>query len=272
MCGYRGSIHLLVLISLLTLLVATDASAQEFWMHPDKFVYKPGDTAKINFVVGNNFSGENWNVRAERVDRAALYTISKKVDLKNQLKEGTEDHLRLPLKEPGTYLVIMESNKAFVELPAERFNDYLKEYALDVAANERKRTNTLDKPGKEFYTRNTKLVIQVGDKPDDGYKKIAGMPLEIVPEKNPATYQKGDVVYFKILFEGKPLFGARAFVWNNKDNRIYTQPIYSQQDGRIEVRVFNDGEWMVSVVWMVPSKDPKADWQSYWGSLIFRVE
>lgn len=60
-------------------------------------------------------------------------------------------------------------------------------------------------------------------------------------------------------------------MWNSKNNKVFNQPIYSQQDGSIDVRIFNDGDWMISVVKMVPVSHPDADWQSFWTSLVFRV-
>ena len=99
-----------------------------------------------------------------------------------------------------------------------------------------------------------------------------GFPIEIIPEKNPYTLKKGDPVRFKILFEGKPLFGAKVKVWNRFDNRTTLQNIHTEKNGIIETHISNPGPWMVSVVKMVPSKQPGADWQSYWGSLVFGVE
>jgi hypothetical protein len=39
----------------------------------------------------------------------------------------------------------------------------------------------------------------------------------------------------------------------------------------IETHISNAGAWMVSFVKMVPSKNPEADWQSYWASLVFGI-
>lgn len=258
----------------LLLWVSISVQAQEFWMIPNKFDPAPGDTAIIHFEVGNNFIGENWNLRLDRVKRLSWYDASQQgVSLRDRAHEGQEDHLVVPLKHAGTYLVLMEGNSAYIELPADQFNNYLKEYALDNAIQGRKKTGTEGKPGRERYARSTKLLLQVGDRLTDAYKASTGLPLDIIPQKNPGGYKVGDVVYFKLYFEDKPLFGARAFVWNMKNNRTYSQPIYSQQDGSIEVRVFNEGAWMVSVVGMVPAKEGgKAAWQSYWSSLVFYVE
>jgi uncharacterized GH25 family protein len=246
-------------------------AAQEFWMMPDKFSYVQHDSIRIKFSVGENFVGDTWNLRAERIKSVSVYHNGKVTNLTSKLKEGRGEHVMIPDVTEGTYVVSMESNNVFVELAADQFNAYLKEYALDDASARRKKNNTSGTPGREVYSRNAKVIVQVGPKEDNGYKTITGLPLEIVPEKNPGQIKKGEMVKFRILYNGKPEFGARAFVWNNKDNRTYVQPIYSQQDGAIDVRIFNDGQWMVSVVKMIPSNDKKADWQSYWGSLVFDV-
>ncbi|HOX82723.1 MAG TPA: DUF4198 domain-containing protein, partial [Chryseolinea sp.] len=136
----------------------------------------------------------------------------------------------------------------------------------------RKNTNTLNKPSKEFYSRHTKLLFQVGDVKDDTYKKVMGLPIEIVPDRNPYSLKKGDLIRFKILWQGKPVFGARIKVWNRFDNRTTIQNIYTEQDGTMETHISNPGAWMVSVVRMIPSTKEGADWESYWGSLVFGVK
>lgn len=258
-------------ISILLLLAGLNATAQEFWMEPDSYTHKPGDSLKVRFMVGDNFAGERWNLRQDRVQKATLYRGAKVTEIKGQLKEGKTDHLKMPLKEEGGYVFVMQGNNAFMEMDATRFNAYLKEHGLDDAINSRKKNNAENSPGKEFYQRNTKLILQVGARRDEFYKKIAGLPLELIPEQNPVTYKVGDEVSVKVLFEGKPLFGARAFAWNMKDNHVYSQPIYTLQDGTIKVRLFNNGPWMITIIKMVPSKESGADWQSYWGSLVFNV-
>lgn len=258
------------LVAILSLTIR-QLPAQEFWMMPDKFYYEKGDTIRIRFNVGENFVGETWNLRQERIRTLSLHTGTSVADLKPQAQAGRTAHLKIPATREGTYLITMEGENAFVELPAERFNAYLKEHALDNVATLREKANATDKPGREMYRRISKLMVHVGQEVDDGYKKVAGLPLEIIPGKHPSTMKKGDLVQFKILFNGKPEFGARVYVWNNKNNKIFNQPVYSQQDGTIDVRIFNDGDWMVSVVKMIPVSNPKAEWQSFWSSLVFHV-
>lgn len=260
-----------ILIGVVFLFAVAETPAQEFWMMPDKFQYAPGDTIRIRFNVGENFVGETWNLRQERIKSVSLHTTSGRTDLRSRARAGRGDHLLIPATKAGTYLVTMEGENAFVELPAERFNAYLKEHALDNVVALRKKANAEDQPGREFYRRITSLIVQVGDVRDDTYRKVTDMPLEIIPGKHPSDIKKGDLVPFMILFNDQPVFGARVYVWNSKNNKVFNQPIYSQQDGSVDVRIFNDGDWMISVVRMVPVSNPQADWQSLWSSFVFHV-
>jgi uncharacterized GH25 family protein len=250
----------------------TFVCAHEFWLQPSNFFFKPGEKLFIRFMVGENFMGESWDLKRHRVEKLEHHQFSGIKNLLDSVRDAEKHHLAVSLKNEGTQLIAMQSNNAFIEFEGVKFNEYLKEDGLEDVYAYREKTNTLTKPAKEFYSRYTKLLVQVGEKKDDVYKKVMGFPVEIIPEKNPYALRKGDPVRFKILYQGKPLFGARVKVWNRFDNRTTLQNIYTEKDGTVETRISNPGAWMVSVVKMVPSKLADADWQSYWGSLVFGVE
>jgi uncharacterized GH25 family protein len=258
-------------LALLMLLVSV-VTAHEFWMQPLKFIYSIGEKAKINIVVGENFMGSPIDLKRERIEKLEHHRVSGFSDLKATTVEGKKDHLELELKEEGTQVIAMQTMQTYIEMEADTFNAYLKEDGLDEAYAAREKAGNLDKPGREFYARYTKLLLQVGAKKDDTYKKPIGFPIEIIPEKNPYTVKPGESIRFKILWNKKPLFGARVKVWNRKEGLTTLQNIYTEQNGTIETRISSKGSWMVSVVYMVPSNDPKAEWRSYWGSLVFGVE
>ena len=157
----------------------------------------------------------------------------------------------------------MQSDNFFLESDPSKFNDFLKSAGLDDIAYQRQKNNTLTSPGKEQYSVHTKLLVRVGQKHDDTYKKVLGFPAEIIPLQNPYALKIGEKIRFKILFDGKPVFGARVKVWNRSDNRTTIQNIYTEKDGTIEAIISNSGPWMVSVVSMVSSRQSGVDWQSY---------
>ena len=261
----------IAIVVLLTVLI-TIVQAHEFWMQPLKFFLHPGERTNIRFVVGENFIGEPWDLKQHKVEALDLHNGADMKSLVDSILIDPKNNLSLTLQGEGTYLLSLESKNAFIESEAEKFNDYLKEDGLDDVLDQRKRTNSLSKPAKEFYRRYSKLLLQAGNKRDDTYKKVLGFPIEIIPEVNPYLLKRGDAVKFKVLFEGKPAFGVKVRVWNRFQNRTTIQNIYTEKNGVVETHVSNPGAWMVSVVKMVPSKQAGAEWQSYWTTLTFGVE
>jgi uncharacterized GH25 family protein len=259
-------------IVLLCVVLITFAQAHEFWMQPVKFFLRPGERTSISFLVGENFIGEPWNLKVHKVEKLELHQSEGVKNLLDSIKTDVKVNLSIAFEEEGTHMLTLQSNNAFVESEGQQFNAYLTEDGLDDVLSHRKKTGTLDKGAKEFYRRYSKLLLQVGNKRNDTYKKVMGFPIEIVPETNPYTFKKGDLVKFKILSDGKPIFGVKVRVWNRYENRTTIQPVYPEKNGIIETRIVNPGPWMVSVVRMVPSNQTGADWQSYWASLTFGVE
>lgn len=243
--------------------------AHEFWLQPDKFLYQPGEVLKLNFMVGEDFTGERWDLKKHRLVRFDHHAGNYSNGLIEQVVPGEGNNLELKLESEGTHLFVMQSNNAFIELEAEKFNAYLQEDGLEDILAYRTKTNTLDKRAREYYQRSAKLLVQVGHTPDDTFSKRVGTPIEIIPLKNPYALKPGDELKFQVVFEGRPLAFALVKVWNRKDNRTTVQNIYTEKDGTLTTRLSNTGMWMVSCVKMVPAKEAGADWQSYWGSMVF---
>lgn len=260
-----------LVITFALLLVLFVAQAHEFWLQADRYFLKTGDKVQLKFMVGENFMGEPWDLRVHRVESLVAIETGATRSLGDSIdrESGT---LSVKFMKPGTKLLAMESNAAFIELEPDLFNDYLKEDGLDEVYAFREKNKALGSKAREHYSRHTKLFVQVGETRDDVYQKVMGMPIELVPQRNPYELKKGDKCRFLVLFNGKPLFGAKVRVWNRFDNRTTIQNLYAQKDGMVEMQISNPGSWMVSVVKMVASQDPAADWRSYWGSLVFAVK
>src|SRR5690606_15945273 len=170
---------------LITALMAVLAQAHEFWMQPDKFRYAVGETVRLNFMVGENFVGERWKLNPQRFLRLDHHAVSYSGGLIEQLNTGEGNNLEVKLAKAGSHLFVMQSTNAFIELEATEFNDYLKEDGLEDVLAFRQKNNLMEKAGKEFYARCTKLLVQAGPNSDETYKKVVGMPLEIVPLNDP---------------------------------------------------------------------------------------
>lgn len=261
-----------IIIILMLPLVCLISMSHEFWLQPKKYRYQVGEQMNVDFMVGESFTGEFWDLKRHQVEKLEMYNLTGKKDLLGEVKNSEGNNLGYKFSQTGTHMLTMQSSAAYIELEAEKFNDYLKEDGLDYILDERRKSNELDKPSKEYYTRFTKLLVQSGDKPDDTYKKKTGLRLEIVPDKNPYSLASGDYLQCQVLFEGKPSAHALVKVWSHIGNKVFLQNIYTENDGTIKFPISNKGPWMVSSVRMIHSEKDESIYHSLWASLVFGIE
>lgn len=246
--------------------------AQEFWLQPNKIQYKVGDTLKISFLKGVNFDGRRIAMPKEKVERLELHQVKSIENLKPGMIEGAKFSASLPLQSEGTKMIVSQTAGDVIHYTAQEFNAFLKDNGLDEVIARRNTTNTADNPATEIFACYEKLLIQVGNIKDDTFKENANLPLEIIPDKNPLALKKGDVIHFKVLFQGKPEFGARVRIWNYYDYLTTTQNIFTQKDGTIEMTISSVGSWLINVVKIVPEKGGASEWQTYRSSLMFGLK
>lgn len=225
----------------------------------------------IDFKVGENFTGESWDLKRHTVEQVQMVHASGVKKLEGSVQKTKSKNLTAVLDKPGTYVIGLESNFAYLELDAEKFNAYLKEDGLEEILELRKKENTLDKPSREFYKRYAKLMVQAGPVTDDTYRKRLGFRYEIIPLANPYSLKPGDYLDCRVLWENKPVPHTLVKVWNYVGNRTFLQNIYTENDGTIRFPISTAGPWMVSAVKMIPSERDGAEYQSQWASLVFGI-
>lgn len=261
-----------IVFTVIVMIAWSLAQAHEFWLQPREFRYKVGEEMKVDFMVGENFTGEFWNLDVHKVEKLDMYCTGMNKNLLKDVRTSKGTNLIYKFDKEGTHLLSMESNFASIELQGEKFNAYLKEDGLEDILDERTRSNNLDKPAKEFYKRFAKLLVQSGNKTDESYKRRIGFRYEIFPLSNPYTLRVGDYLECRVMWEGKPAPHVQVKVWSHIGNRIFLQPIYTEDDGTIKFPISGGGPWMVSAVKMIPSEKEGADYQSFWASLTFEID
>ncbi|MEI9921249.1 MAG: DUF4198 domain-containing protein [Bacteroidota bacterium] len=172
-------------------IVSSVALAHEFWLQPKKFRYPVGEEVKIDFFVGENFTGEYWDLTKHRVETMQLISAYGKKDLKTTVKPTRGNNLTYKLDKEGTQLFAMTSNIAYIELDAKKFNEYLEEDGMEDILALRKKNNELEKHLVENYSRYAKLLVQTGNKTDDVYKRKLNLKVEIIPLSNPYSLKSG---------------------------------------------------------------------------------
>jgi uncharacterized GH25 family protein len=257
------------IIFCLLILVVIKVFGHEFWIQPDKFIYKRGETINVKFLIGQNFKGENWTGDKEKVASLRYYfdDVTDK-NLDDNLGVAKGDSLQIAMLDEGTAMITFNTKNSFIELEAKKFNEYLREDGLTEALEYRKKSGDTIKNGLEYYQRSVKTIFQVGHKTNDAYKRKTELPLDIIPAEHPYTVAKDGNFKVKVFFMGEKLKKTKVKVWHRLDSKVSQLEYTTDDDGEIKFFLSPEGEWMVSCVKMVRlQNDPQAEWQSYWGSL-----
>ncbi|MGI4862284.1 MAG: DUF4198 domain-containing protein [Janthinobacterium lividum] len=275
------------LITSFLLSTATAALAHEFWLQPASFRVAVGTSVPLKLLVGANFAGETWPRPTRRVRRFVRFgptNLADSTDLRPALlADSVAPALACPTA--GTHLVVLTSSPSFLELPPDQFTAYLREEGLDFALYYRqKNQQTTTKPGREAYRRCAKtLVLATGsyalaDRVDTVYRRVLGLPLELVPEQNPYRLKPGASLTVQVLRQGQPLKGALVQVWeaNAATPGPGGTPAHfasrTNNNGRVLLRLPGSGPYLLATNFMERAPATlvsRADWLSTWATLTF---
>ena len=170
----------------------------------------------------------------------------------------------------GTFVLALDAAPRAIEIPAEKFQEYLLEERLVDMLMWRAGKGQEDAPGRERYSRNLKAILQIGPKLDDLAMKQLGQELEIVPLQHPYSVMPGGALQLMVLFQGKPLPGRAVMAANRYRSHIATKTIRTDSRGTVTFPMQRTGDWMFRLVHMEPATGD-VDFRSYWASLTFSL-
>ncbi len=262
---------LIILVVLATL--AAPARGHDYWLQPATFTPASGKPVALALHVGDGFVSEAERPFQKKPTlHCRLYSSSDTVDLAASAREGGRPLLRLSCPKPGIYLVALERDAHLITLAAKKFNRYLAEEGLDAVLAQRKKRGEADAPGRERYRRYLKCLLRAGGKGDGTWKKSAGHKLEILPLADPTALKAGDTLKVRILFEGKPLAGAKVTAFRRAGKKVVAHSAVSSARGEACFPFDAAGPCLVRLVHMRRSAhDSEADWHSFWAALSFAV-
>lgn len=253
---------------LLILLILT--SAHEFWLQPEKFMYKRGESVNIRFYVGENFEGENWKGNKEKINSLQLYYGGVQANISDHITGASGDSLQLNIYDEGNALIAFNSTNSFIELEPAKFTEYLKEDGLENTIRYRAEYGETDSIGREYYQRCSKTLLQIGSIQNNVFKTATTLPLDIIPQSNPYLLKDGDTLRAKLFFQKKALANGLVKIWHRAGGQSKMTNLQTDENGQVAFPVYTNGQWMISSVHMIRlDKDPRAQWQSYWGSFVW---
>lgn len=258
--------------ALALLMISGPAAAHDFWIQPPRFQVEAGAPLQINFLVGHGKARDRWN-NNDRIVMIGDFFNGRRADLRGRLSRSGAPDLIARFTAPGLHVVALQSNNAFSELPATRFNDYAKEEGLALITASRLRDGLTRQAGRERYSRRAKALIQVG-RAAPANQAVAtrpiGLTLEIVPDRNPYFLDKSRMLPLHVLYNGRRLANATVKLTNLDADERPVAVAVTDREGRVQFRVPASGQWLVNVVWGEPVKgDPKAAFSTIFSSLTF---
>jgi len=186
-------------------LLASLAAAHDHWIAPSSFAPAVGARVDLELRVGHADAFELQPRDPRRIVRFESLPGMTGEPVRVLGVDGKSPAGLLRIKEPGTYLVVYQSDHAFAELAPAKYAEYLREEGLDDIAAERARRGELELPGRDSYARYDKCLLTVGDAPAAGFERVLGLPLELVLESDPRTLAPETELTTRLLFEGRPL-------------------------------------------------------------------
>ncbi|MEP6919223.1 MAG: DUF4198 domain-containing protein, partial [Acidobacteriota bacterium] len=169
----------------------------------------------------------------------------------------------------GLLIVGYQSRPTKIELPPEKFDQYLGEEGLD--AVKALRLSRTVAGAREQFLRCAKSLVAAGTPVDADRDRALGFTLELVAERNPYATAIGQEFPVRLLYQGKPHPGALVVAINRLDPAVKLTA-RSDSQGRVVFRFTHGGEWLVKAVHMIPAKaDANVDWESFWASLTFEI-
>ncbi|MPR35738.1 DUF4198 domain-containing protein [Salmonirosea aquatica] len=265
------------LLAFLLLATVASALAHEFWIFPENFFPKVGEKLAWKIQVGENYEGERWGGGSRRVERLRLITSTGENNLTAQIQQ-TDSLVGAPtlaIEREGTQMLVLETNNSFIELEADKFEEYLKEDGLNLALDFRQKNAEQQKKGREFYRRCAKTLVQVGTSTNDLPTKPTGVDLDIIPLQNPYALQPNSPLTCRILYQQKPLANAMVRCWRRANGKTEVEFRQTNAQGEATFDLTKKGKaaYMLSSVHMVRlTGNEKADWQSLWGSVTFGMK
>lgn len=244
--------------------------AHDVWIEPSAFKAEPGQRIGVGLRVGMEFKGDPVPRNPERIEKLVLVSGDEEIPVPGE--DGKDPAGSVSVPGPGVHVLVYRSRPAAIELPPDEFRSYLEEEGLERILELRAKRGQAEKPAREVYSRCAKALVASGAKVPEGYDRVVGLPLELVPEANPFRLGETRELPVRLLFEGKPLAEALVVAMDrgSPQRKVAGR---TGPDGRVRLPLGRPGPWLVKAVHMVEAAEGKgADWESFWASLTFEAD
>jgi uncharacterized GH25 family protein len=243
--------------------------AHDLWIEPTAFFPEIGQMVGVRLRVGENLLGDPLPRDPALINQFVVEDSAGRRPVLGRDRADPAGFLRVAV--PGLFVIGYRSNPSAVELPADKFNQYLKEEGLDAIAALRARRNETGAAAYELFSRCAKTLALSGSPSEAQRDKPLGFTLELTAERNPYAVRADEDLPLRLTYESRPLPGALVVAMNrlNPSGKLAAR---TDKDGRVRFRLPPGGMWLVKAVHMVEAPaGSSAKWVSFWASVTFET-
>ena len=271
--------------AILILVTAASLAAHDFWLVPNAFAIRAGETFTVLGQTSSHFPTSESAVTPDRVAEARLIGATMDTRIDDLAVAGKSLRLRARPAVAGQYLVAAALHWRSMRESAQSFRRYLELEGAPAALERIEREGLLR--GRDSVTRRyakyAKTLVQVGEGGDRAFEKVAGHPLEFIPERDPASLRIGDTLTVRLVLMGQPARGARVHAggvrWIDGQSApdsaagAHDHELTADAAGRIRIPIGAPGLWNVRTIQIVQAPQGSgADWDAHWATLVFHVQ
>src|SRR5215471_12252858 len=145
---------------LLLLFAALPLSAHDFWIEPASYSPAAGQILSVRLRVGQDFVGDPVPRDPALVKQFIFENDGGRKPLVG--RDGSDPAGYLRVEAPGLTVIGYASNPSAVDMPPDKFTQYLKDEGLDAIAALRNRTQRSSTPAHELFSRCAKSLVLTG--------------------------------------------------------------------------------------------------------------
>jgi uncharacterized GH25 family protein len=245
------------------------ARAHNFWIEPATYEPDIGQVVAVGLDVGDYLQSWPLPRNDSRIEKFA--SIGPDGEHAIVGRDGTDPAGVVRFMQPGPYILVYRSNRAFTAMEPAKFDEYLEEKGLHEILALRHAQPAIDGKVLEAYSRYSKSLVRAGGAGLKGADHVIGLRFEIVADAQPQG--KSDAVgqSFHVIFDGKPLSGAlvTAMRRNAPSSKIQAR---TDARGQVTLDTNTPGVWLIAAVKMLPAPPQlAAQWESFWASLTYEA-
>lgn len=260
-----------LLLASVCLVTASTALAHDLWLVPAEQV-PAGKPVVVRANSGMEFpKSEHAPDVAAFEKRLVIRPDGTAGKLEAAGREESSGLLRFEPDAAGVYVVAVETRPRVITLQADAFNAYLVSDGLPHIYQLRAKEKTLDKPARERYRKSPKALVRVGDGGKGDPCRVVGLPLEIVPLRDPFALKLGETLKVRVLFGGKPLPDANLGWDVPGDGESPSGTVRTDRAGEALVPIARTGLMTIRLTHMTRPKTDEYEWESIWTTLTFRI-